>query len=720
MKNLSLKTKLISFTISIILTLSLSLATAVFIDLRAIERIQSARFSEYSSSLSNAISAQYFERYGDVQAFALNPDLRSVKKDVIVNALNQYVALYGIYDLILMVDSKGKFVAANSKGPKGEELEVNKLLERDYSKEPWFQAVMNDNFTIDKEDNFSGTFVESFQFDSLVESVYSGDRYGNSFSASIKDESGKTIGVISNRAGIRWISVAFSELYTTSLNNETPSMEQNLLAKDGTLLFEYSPSQAKTNDILTDRKTLGKLNLIKSGSKAAEILQNGKSGHDTGKHFQNGKEYILAWQPIAGSKFTETLGWGILVRASTEEAFKLIKEMRNTFTLISLAVFLASISLSYLFAVRLTKNLSALAMKVSKNAEKIADASRSIASSSTELSEAAVEQAASIQETASAIDEVSAMVKKSSENADRSQSASKNSKESAETGQKAVTAMIQSMSDIGIANNDIMSEVNNSNQRISEIVKVIQEIGNKTKVINDIVFQTKLLSFNASVEAARAGEHGKGFAVVAEEVGNLAQMSGNAAKEISNLLDSSIQRVETIVVSTKQSVEKLVSSGKQKLDHGNKVASDCGSALTSILNNVQEVDHMVSEISSAGREQSEGVSEINKAMNQLDQVTQQNTQVAQMAATASEQLSSQSEQLRQMVKEMSLLIYGTDISTNTSASSDSNPGSGDKTPDQTNVHHLEPRKNTSRPLALKKAVGASETPSADDSRFEEV
>ena len=72
---------------------------------------------------------------------------------------------------------------------------------------------------------------------------------------------------------------------------------------------------------------------------------------------------------------------------------------------------------------------------------------------------------------------------------------------------------------------------------------LISEIGNKTKVINDIVFQTKLLSFNASVEAARAGEHGKGFSVVAEEVGNLAHMSGNSAKEITQLLESSINRV---------------------------------------------------------------------------------------------------------------------------------------------------------------------------------
>lgn len=102
--------------------------------------------------------------------------------------------------------------------------------------------------------------------------------------------------------------------------------------------------------------------------------------------------------------------------------------------------------------------------------------------------------------------------------------------------------MIHSITEISESNDRIMSQVADGNRKISEIVQVISEIGNKTKVINDIVFQTKLLSFNASVEAARAGEHGKGFAVVAEEVGNLAQMSGNAAKEISDMLNGSVSR----------------------------------------------------------------------------------------------------------------------------------------------------------------------------------
>jgi methyl-accepting chemotaxis protein len=133
-----------------------------------------------------------------------------------------------------------------------------------------------------------------------------------------------------------------------------------------------------------------------------------------------------------------------------------------------------------------------------------------------QLSQATTEQAASLEQTSASIHEMNSMVERNTENAKAAADKSGHSRDGALRGKDVVTKMMTAINEINDANSGIMSQIDESNVRMGEIITVINEIGSKTRVINDIVFQTKLLSFNASVEAARAGEHGKGFAVVAE------------------------------------------------------------------------------------------------------------------------------------------------------------------------------------------------------------
>ncbi len=268
-----------------------------------------------------------------------------------------------------------------------------------------------------------------------------------------------------------------------------------------------------------------------------------------------------------------------------------------------------------------------------------------------------------------------------------------------------------------------MVQVNQSNLQMADIIKVIHQIGEKTKVINDIVFQTKLLSFNASVEAARAGEHGKGFAVVAEEVGNLAQMSGNAAREISDMLAGSISKVETIVQETKTKVESLISLGKQKVDSGVSVAKQCAEVLTEIVDNVSKVSGLAHEISSASQEQAQGVAEINKAMSQMDTVTQQNAATSEETASAAEELSAQAETLKSAVEDLVRTVEGGQSGGLTSMSS--NTGSHSR---------MKPQKQSARVIHLKAAkksfnanfeesrvaVGDNMTPDRNHDGFKDV
>ncbi len=302
--------------------------------------------------------------------------------------------------------------------------------------------------------------------------------------------------------------------------------------------------------------------------------------------------------------------------------------------------------------------LSMITHELNSSATQVNKTSGQIASSAEELSQATTQQAASLQETSASIEEISSMVSNNTQNAEQAASISEQSLSSSQRGKEVVDHMIKAIGDINTSNSGIAAQINDTNKEIENIVKIINEIGEKTKVINDIVFQTKLLSFNASVEAARAGEQGKGFAVVAEEVGNLASMSGSAAQEISKMLDSSTKSVEDIVKRSKDSIGKLILEGKEKVDSGTRIAHECEEVFNEILTNISNVSRMVNEISSASKEQTQGVREITKAIAQLDQVTHQNTANASQSANAAGNLSSEAEQLNSLVQSLVQTIDG--------------------------------------------------------------
>ncbi len=320
--------------------------------------------------------------------------------------------------------------------------------------------------------------------------------------------------------------------------------------------------------------------------------------------------------------------------------------------------FILSLTMGIIFARGLSNSLVAVSKNLVEGATQLNSAATEIATGSESLSSSASEQAAAVQETSSAVEELSAMVSKNSDNAEKSRDKAAVSQQVAQKGRNVVTEMMAAISDINESNSQIMGAVEESNKNIAEITRVIMDIGAKTTVIKDIVFQTKLLSFNASVEAARAGEHGKGFSVVAEEVGNLAQMSGNAAQEISSTLEESIKKVNHIVAETKERVESLILIGKDKVERGHTIATQCGEILEQIVAEASDVSSMVVEISSSSKEQSIGIQEITKAMSQMDTVTQQNASISQTSASASVELAAQAESLTSLVSEMQSIIYG--------------------------------------------------------------
>ncbi len=320
--------------------------------------------------------------------------------------------------------------------------------------------------------------------------------------------------------------------------------------------------------------------------------------------------------------------------------------------------FIVSVIFGSLLTKLLTGELTAVINELNSSSPQLTDSATSMRSLSSQLSSCATEQAAAVQETAASMEEISAMIRRNSDNANNAKASSTASLQSVKNGQVAVSNMLGAMEEIN-QNNDSFNEfMEKNNDELSEMVRVITNISEKTKVINDIVFQTKLLSFNASVEAARAGEQGKGFAVVAEEVGNLAQMSGNAANEIKGLLEESILKVNGIVNTTKTQVDKLVSDGKEKIKVGVNRARDCDAALSEINDNVSSVEALVAEVAHASGEQSQGIEEVNRAMGQIDEVTHQNTAASQSVSTNATQVLELSSSIKVTSEKLVILLHG--------------------------------------------------------------
>lgn len=419
---------------------------------------------------------------------------------------------------------------------------------------------------------------------------------------------------------------------------------------------------------------------------------------------------------------------------SAEEAYRTSRILVLT---ISIGSILFGLLLSFITMAALGKAIDRIITNLNDSSQQVTAAAQQIASSSEQLSQSSVEQASSLQETATAISQISSMIQKNSENSKQSFELSQSSQSSVSRGQEAIHSMIDTIGQINSSNSALMTEITKSNAQTAEIVDVITEIGNKTKVINDIVFQTKLLSFNASVEAARAGEHGKGFAVVAEEVGNLAQMSGNAAREISGMLEGSIQKVNKIVEETKTSVEKLLTVSKDRVESGTRVAQDCGKILGEIVENVDSVTKMVTAISTACEEQSKGIQEITNAMGQLDQVTQENASASEEASSSAEELSAQAESMNEVVQVLVTTIKGGNAQSQTAHHRQEhheksihptsskvvhlNSKSKQKEPPTGATAHPAATKNRASLAITKKAAGyTGDVPSENDPRFKDI
>ena len=240
--------------------------------------------------------------------------------------------------------------------------------------------------------------------------------------------------------------------------------------------------------------------------------------------------------------------------------------------------------------------------QVRMSAEGVSTASTQIASGNQDLSSRTEQTAASLQEAAASMQQLTGTIRQSADSARAANQLANSATEVAQRGGAVVKQVVNTM-----------DEITTSSKKISDIIGVI----------DGIAFQTNILALNAAVEAARAGEQGRGFAVVAAEVRSLAGRSAEAAREIKNLIVTSVERV----------------------DAGARLVVDAGQTMTEIVGSVQRVSDIIGEISVAAGEQSEGIEQINVAVAHLDEMTQRNAALVEESAAAAESLNDQAANL---------------------------------------------------------------------------
>ena len=271
--------------------------------------------------------------------------------------------------------------------------------------------------------------------------------------------------------------------------------------------------------------------------------------------------------------------------------------------------------LSVVSVTRINRALDSAITDLTASSDQVDRIAKQLAAGSESMADGAAQQASSLEESSSALEEMASMTRQNADNAKQTNTTSANSLGLISTGSRAVADVNQAMSDIS-----------ESSEQIGGIIKTIEEIA----------FQTNLLALNAAVEAARAGEAGKGFAVVAEEVRNLAQRSSQAAKDTSQLIESTVDRVRT----------------------GSGHVGQLTESFQEIEQESQKVGRLVGEITAATNEQALGIDQINSAVAQMDKVTQANAATAEESASASAELSQQSSSLNDLVRKLADVVYG--------------------------------------------------------------
>lgn len=619
----SLHTKIVTFALGMTLLPLVSIMATTLILTHRIQRSGDQHFADHAGEVQEKIDRCLFERYGDVQAFGLNSaahgDLSRISDEqraVLTKILGQYVKTYKCYPLSMVVSPEGRIVAVNEIDLAGQPIDSAGLIDTDLGGENWFSRILAGQYTT-ATDCMTGTVVEPPRVDQLVKRVY-GSQAPNwvmSFSAPILSPEGKLCGYWHNLFSSAILEEIVIGLQKEMAEHGFPTSEITILDDRGRVVIDCDPACHAGKALATD--TLFAMNLREKNLDLAVLAF--ASAEPTGAAISSNPHKRIEQvggfarsQPILG--FSSS-GLTTLVREDTAVVHAVTLFMRNL--IIGIAAVAAPLAalIGWFLSGAIARPLLRSLISLASGGNEIRSASGQVLVSSQSLADGASRSATTLQETSAAITQIGSMIERTSVNTVEAKALSTKANTTAIRGAEAMELLKSAIAEIRIGAD-----------QTARIVKTIDEIA----------FQTNLLALNAAVEAARAGEAGKGFAVVAEEVRNLAQRAGDAARTTAGLIEASVAKAQAGVATTERTA----------------------TIMAELAGSNHQINDLVAQIADAAKEQANGINQILSNTHELDGVTQSNAAAAEQNAAAAGELSNQAGFIAHLVDDLIRLVSG--------------------------------------------------------------
>lgn len=451
--------------------------------------------------------------------------------------------------------------------------------------------------------------------------------------------------------GLMYATVNFESLINNFSLSQTAEQDQ-VTNMEVMLVDEQSRFQVARDDKLIGTK------VEQAGvDESLTTLLNLKSKDSTTNIYtQNGEEYLLAYSPI-----NET-GYGLYFSIPMSSVLAGAKSVQNSMIIVMVITAILIVFLSIFISGSIAKpirivseqlkrvaqgdlsdankkiknkdevgelwlnlqdmitNLRSLMSNVASVSEQVAAASQQISATTEEISGGSMNQANSAQIMSQLVKELTNAIESVAESAEEASELSNQTERIAQEGGKVVTESIEGMTSV----NEQMSRLELDSNKIGDIIEVI----------DDIAEQTNLLALNAAIEAARAGDQGRGFAVVADEVRKLAERSGDATKQITEIIKGMQNNTGLSVKSVSQAVKKTA-----------KISE----AFDSIVRMVNHSTEKVHEIAAASEEQAAQSKEVLNSIVTISAASEEAAAASQETAATTQSLARLAEDLNEAI-----------------------------------------------------------------------